>query len=186
MVFAGSATYAPNYDAAQFLVRDIYPSIRKTEPGATLQITGALPGPDRPLPEASGVRFTGHVRDIRPLIAQSWVSVVPLRLGGGTRLKILESMAIGTPVVATSKGAEGLDVRDGVNILVADEPGLFAQRVLSVLASGELREKLAIGGSDLVRSTYDWGIVGARLDAVIREAANGSSTRHLTKESPGN
>lgn len=95
---------------------EVYPIIRQNVPQLRLTITGDHAG--KPLPSADGVTLTGFVDDVRPLIAGAGAAVVPIRQGGGTRLKILEAMAVGTPVVATSKGAEGLDVTDGENILL--------------------------------------------------------------------
>ena len=98
-------------------------------PGLTVRITGSTTGVDlSSLPRHPAAHFTGYVPDIRPVVARSWASVVPLRAGGGTRLKILESMALGTPVVSTSKGAEGLDVTDGENILIADDAAASPRR----------------------------------------------------------
>jgi glycosyltransferase involved in cell wall biosynthesis len=92
---------------------------------------------------------------------------VPIRQGGGTRLKILEAMALGTPVISTSKGAEGLDARDGRDILIADSPETFARRIVDLLGSSELRAHIARGGRELVRSRYDAGIVGQQLCSLL-------------------
>jgi glycosyltransferase involved in cell wall biosynthesis len=113
------------------------------------------------------VQYTGYLTDIRPVVAQSWMSVVPLRKGGGTRLKILEAMALGTPVLATTKGADGLDVTDGENILLADDPQRFAQQAMRLLRSPELRTRLAIAGRRLVMSKYDWRVVGPRFNVLV-------------------
>ena len=104
---------------------------------------------------------------VRPVVAQSWASIVPLRLGAGTRVKVLESMALGTPVVSTTKGAEGLEVRDGENILIADSPTEFAKRVVDLLRSPELRARLATAGRRLVESKHDWEVVGQELRALV-------------------
>jgi glycosyltransferase involved in cell wall biosynthesis len=172
VIFCGSLSYFANHDAARFLLAEIYPAIANELSGCTLRITGSTAGVDlASLPPQSGVEFTDQVADVRPLIAQSWASLVPLRLGGGTRLKILESMALGTPVVSTSKGAEGLDVTDGENILLADEPTQFADQTVRLLRSPELRQRLSVGGLQLVRSHYEWGALGTNLRAVAERAA---------------
>jgi polysaccharide biosynthesis protein PslH len=172
MVFAGALTYQANYDAMRYFLSDIYPMVSRDVSGCLLRITGDHAGVDlTSLPRLGSVEFTGYVADIRPVVAGSWVSVVPLRLGGGTRLKILESMALGTPVVSTTKGAEGLDVIDGENILIADEPQDFAAKVVMLLRSPELRARLAAGGWRLVQAQYDWRTVGTRLCALVERAA---------------
>jgi glycosyltransferase involved in cell wall biosynthesis len=173
LVFLGALTYRPNHDGVLYFIREIYPRILASMDDVTLRVTGDVSGIDpAALPSCRGVEYTGHVNDVRPVVARSWVSVVPIRLGGGTRLKIIESMALGTPVVSTSKGAEGLDVADGVNILIADEPKDFAARVVQLLESPALRRKLAAGGRRLVMSKYNWRTSGEKLDALIEWAAS--------------
>jgi len=122
-----------------------------------LFITGDHAG--KSLPPAGNVTLTGYVDDVRPLVARAWASIVPLRIGGGTRLKILEAMALGTPVVATSKGAEGLEVRHGKHLLIADGPAAFADEVMRLLRDAELRAALAANGRRLVAERYDWATV---------------------------
>jgi len=172
MVFTGSLTYDANFDAVRYFLEQIQPAVRQAAPDSLLRITGDHASVDlNSLPQREGVRYTGYVDDIRPVVAQSWVAVVPLRLGGGTRLKILEAMALGTPVVSTAKGAEGLDVTDGDNILIAREPQEFAAKVSTLLGSPALRARLAAGGRCLVEAQYDWRAVGEKLCAVVERAA---------------
>jgi glycosyltransferase involved in cell wall biosynthesis len=172
LAFAGSLTYHANYDAIRSFLGAAYPAIARSIPGVELRVTGSHAGVDlNALPGAPGVTFTGRVPDVRPVVAGAWASVVPLRVGGGTRLKILESMALGTPVVSTSKGAEGLDVTHGENILIADRPDDFAAQVVALLRSPELRARLAAGGRRLVASRYDWNAVGAGLSALVQRVA---------------
>ena len=125
----------------------------------------------KPLPPTRNVTLTGYVDDVRPLVARAWCSVVPLRIGGGTRLKILEAMALGTPVVATSKGAEGLDVRDGEHLLIADEPAAFAEQVVRLLRDADLRAALAANSRRLVAERYDWAIVMPKFLALVGRIA---------------
>jgi glycosyltransferase involved in cell wall biosynthesis len=173
-VFSGALSYAPNLDAMRTFLAEIHPLIQRSEPDFRLRITGRTTGVDLDaLPRPSGVEFTGHLDDIRPEVAQSWLSVVPLRLGGGTRLKILEAMALGTPVVSTPKGADGLAVTHEHNILLADEPAAFADCVVELLRSPELRRHLAAGGRQLVESTYDWRVVGQSLNQLVAQVAAG-------------
>jgi len=168
LVFTGALTYEPNLDAARYLADEIVPKVLEHVPGARLRISGRAPDDGlRHLSNRPGVELTGHVPDIRPLLARSAVSVVPIRSGGGTRLKILEAMALGTPVVATSKGAEGLEVHDGHDILLADDARSFADAVERVMRTPALRAGLADRGRELVASHYDWTVVGAQLRELI-------------------
>ncbi|HEY3111115.1 MAG TPA: glycosyltransferase family 4 protein [Chloroflexota bacterium] len=172
LVFPGALTYDANRDAAEYFLGSVLPLVATAEPAVALRITGSTAGVDlSTLPRHPAARYTGYVPDIRPVVAQSWASVVPLRLGGGTRLKILESMALGTPVVATSKGAEGLEATDGQNILIADDPAAFADKLVALLRSPELRERLAAGGRRLVEARYDWRAVGRDLRALVGATA---------------
>ena len=113
------------------------------------------------------VKFSNYVEDVTPLITESRACVVPLLEGSGTRLKILECFALGTPVVATSKGAEGLDVTNGGNILLADTPQEFARAVTRLLAEPELARQLAENARDLVENFYDWGPIVERLHLLL-------------------
>jgi glycosyltransferase involved in cell wall biosynthesis len=171
LVYAGALTYRANYDAVQHYLTDIHPVIARRVPGLAFRVTGSYQGVDlKALPSAPGVVFTGRVDDVRPVVARSWASVVPLRVGGGTRLKILESMALGTPVVATSKGAEGLDLQPGVDYLRADAPAAFAERVVELLDSAELRQKLARSARRVVEERYSWDVVGQDVRRLVRQA----------------
>ena len=164
LVYAGSVTYQPNYDAVKYFIRDVLPLVREQHPTVQLRITGKTGDRDvSDLAAVPGVHFTGHLPEVAPVIQSSWASVVPLRLGGGTRLKILESMALGTPVIATHKGAEGLAVRDGETILIADRPEEIAAAVYRVLSDVDFRNQLAAAGRQLVVEQYDWAIIGQQL-----------------------
>lgn len=170
LVFPGALTYKANFDAMIFFLREVFPQLKAQRPAVRLYITGRTDGvPVDRLPVCDGVIFTGYLDDIRPRIAQSQVCVVPMTMGGGTRLKILEAMALGTPVVATSKGAEGLEVTPGQDILIANEPAAFAEAVLSLLSDRELRSRLAENARQLVREKYDWKTIGSTFEAFLRE-----------------
>ena len=172
LVFPGALTYQANYDALLYFLESAFPTIARAIPDVRLRVTGNTSGVDlASLPKHPGVVFTGHVPDIRPVVARSWATVVPLRIGGGTRLKILESMALGTPVVSTAKGAEGLEVAPGDDILLADTPAQFAAAVVELLGSPELRARVAAAGRRLVKSRYDWAAVGERLCALVARSA---------------
>jgi glycosyltransferase involved in cell wall biosynthesis len=113
-----------------------------------------------------GVTLTGYVDDVRPYLAQAACFIVPLRVGGGTRLKILAAWAAGMPVVSTSIGCEGLDARDGWNILVRDDPSSFALAVAQVLADAELRQTLSKNARKTAEDTYSWEAIGASMRPV--------------------
>ena len=163
LVFNGALTYSANYDAMEYFLAEIYPRIQAQVPDVSLTISGSTSGVDLSGLQLDGsVHLSGYVEDIRPLVAGAWVCVVPIREGGGTRLKILEAMALGTPVVATSKGAEGLDVTPGQELLLADEPVEFANQVVRVLHDCALRQELANQGRQLVERRYDWAEIGRR------------------------
>ncbi|MBX6772209.1 MAG: glycosyltransferase [Chloroflexi bacterium] len=178
LVFTGALTYFPNYDAMRYFLERIYPHILAVTPGLRLRITGRTDGVTlTPLARQAGVEFTGHLADVRPLVARSWISVVPIRLGGGTRLKILESLGLGTPVISTSKGAEGLEVTDGQEILLADTTELFAQRIVELLHSPDRRQALSAAGRRLIAEKYDWQVIGQRLNDLVRDIASRRACR---------
>jgi glycosyltransferase involved in cell wall biosynthesis len=161
LIFTGALTYEPNRDAMTYFIREILPVVRNARPAATLKITGAVGNQSLAASLGDGgVEFTGYLEDIRPALAGSAVAVVPLRKGAGTRLKILEAMALGTPVVSTTKGAEGLEVERGIHLLLADGPSEFAEATLQLLRDPGLRSRLAGRARRLVRATYDWASIG--------------------------
>jgi glycosyltransferase involved in cell wall biosynthesis len=134
-------------------------------------IAGLNPAPEVLGLAGEGIRVTGTVEDLHPYYAQSAVCIVPLRAGGGTRLKILEAMALGRPVVSTSIGCEGLDVQDGEHLFIADTPGDFANRVLYLLNESAVRESIIRNGRELVEQRYDWDVVAQQLLRIYREVA---------------
>lgn len=173
LIYPGALTFSANLDAMEYFLGGIWPLLKQHRPGLTLVVTGSCAGVDvERLPNRKGVVLTGHVDDIADLVARSSVCVVPLRRGGGTRLKILEAMALGTPVVSTTKGAEGLEVQHGVHLLMADRPDAFAGAVLSVLEQPELATTLASNARRLVAERYTWSRIGGLIDDVIHEAVD--------------
>jgi polysaccharide biosynthesis protein PslH len=179
LIFTGSFRYWPNYEAMHWFLSGAYPRIRAQLPNVRLLITGDQAG--YPLPTTDGVIATGFVDDVRPLIANAGVSVVPIHSGGGTRLKILEAMATGTPVVTTTKGAEGLDIRHEEHVLKADTPELFADAVVRLLRDRELRQRLAANAHTKVRQTYDWDAAIPRfLELVAQTAARRVASAETT------
>lgn len=169
LVYTGALTYHVNFDAMQFFLRDIFPLIQQAVPDVKLYIAGRLDGvPVDQLPKNDAVIYTGHLSDIRPRVAQSWISIVPERIGGGTRIKVPEAMALGSPVVATTRGATGLKVTPGHDILVADQPQEFAASVIRLLKDAELRATLSRNGRATVETHYDWSKIGIQLDHFIQ------------------
>ncbi len=157
IVFTGSFRYHTNHEAMVWFVREVFPLILERIPDAQLIITGDHA--NLPLPSYQNVVLAGYVEDIKSVIASCSVSIAPLWSGGGTRLKILEAMALGVPVVATSKGAEGLDVQGGEHLLIADEPLDFAEHVITLLQDREAWNRLSANAKRLVREKYDWQTV---------------------------
>jgi sugar transferase (PEP-CTERM/EpsH1 system associated) len=173
MVFTGSMDWLPNEDGMTYFCREILPRIRQSEPDATLSIVGRAPTPAvRKLAEIPGVEVTGRVDDVRPHIARGAVYVVPLRIGGGTRLKIFEAMSMGKAVVSTTVGAEGLPVTSGRDIEIADEPSRFAQAVVRVMRDGAARRAMEIAARGLVVEKYDWSAVADDFEQAVLRAAS--------------
>src|SRR5208283_3320077 len=125
VLFFGAINYFPNVDGLLYLLREVWPLLARSHPEARLKIVGQAPTPQILAFRGPRVEVTGKVEDVRPHLAKAAVTVVPLRVGGGTRFKILEAMAMGRPVVSTSLGAEGILARPGEDILLADEPEAF-------------------------------------------------------------
>ena len=150
-------------EAIDFFLDEVYPLIRSQCPGVRLRITGSLQGVDTSsLRLDPSVTLTGFIEDIRTVVASSWVLIAPILSGGGTRHKILQAMAARTPVVSTPKGAEGLEVIDGVDVLLADDPEAFAACTIRLLRNPELRRQLAANARQLVEVHYSWSEIGGR------------------------
>jgi glycosyltransferase involved in cell wall biosynthesis len=175
LIFTGSFSYFPNYEAMKWFLGEVFPDIRFQVPEVNLKITGDHE--NRILPPIEDVTYTGFVEDVQQLIASSWISLAPIWSGSGTRLKILESMALGTPVVATSKGAEGLEVDHGVHLLIADTPDSFAEMVVCLLKNSELRRQLADNAYQLMREMYDWAVVMPRFLELVERVASATGRR---------
>ena len=154
LIFTGAFTYYPNYEAMTWFVDNVYPLVQAKIPDISLTITGNHN--NLPLPAGKNITLTGFVDDVRPLIAQSWISIVPLHVGGGTRLKILEAMALKTPVIATSKGAEGLDAEHNKHLFIVDSPEDFADSIVKLHHNTQLRQDLVSNAYKLIQEKYDW------------------------------
>jgi sugar transferase (PEP-CTERM/EpsH1 system associated) len=171
LVFTGSMDWLPNEDAMKYFCADVLPLIREQEPRVTLSIVGRAPTPAVRALAQAGVTVTGTVDDVRPYMEKAAAYIVPLRIGGGTRLKIFEAMAMGKAVVSTTIGAEGLPVVAGEHALIADEPRSFADAVLTVLRDTARRRALETAARTLVVEHYDWSAVAGELDNALRITA---------------
>ncbi len=165
LLFFGNLGYSPNADAVAYFCREIFPLIRLHFPEVTLSIVG----PNAPqevvtLGELPGIHYVGFVEDIRPYLWSAFICVVPLRVGGGTRLKILEAMAAECPVVSTPIGAEGLDLLNERDLLIAETPSAFASRVLDLLRHPDRCRDLAEQGRKTVAGRYDWRVIAPCLE----------------------
>ncbi len=169
LVFVGSMDWMPNIDGVLWFVREVLPLIQSRRPDCSFAIVGRRPSPEVVKLGGSDarIRVTGTVPDVRPWLFGSLASIVPLRIGGGTRLKIYEAMAAKVPVVSTAIGAEGLDVADGANICLADTPADFAARCVALLDSESERERLAANAWNLVSSSYSWDAVTRRMEGLL-------------------
>ena len=169
LVYPGALSYDANYDAVSYFLAEVFPIIRAAKPHVRIRITGNSEPAQRAALDGPGVEWTGWVPDVRPVIVGSWCEVVPLRIGSGTRLKVLEALALGTPVISTSKGVEGLELEHGRDVLVADTAEAFAAETLRVLDDRALRSRLALAGRAAVAANYDWSAIGATLEQLIAD-----------------
>lgn len=169
VVFTGTMDYHPNEQAARFFAEQCWPLVRAARPDASWAIVGANPPPSvwRLADDAAGVTVTGSVPDTRAYIAQAQVTIAPLLVGGGTRLKILEALAMGKAMVATSLGAEGLRLTPDEHLLIADQPAAFAQAVVRALNDADLRARLGAAGREAVVRQYGWESSGRALQQAL-------------------
>jgi polysaccharide biosynthesis protein PslH len=178
MIFVGSMDWDPNEDGVVWFLEEVYPRIRQEMPEAGFYIVGRNPSARlrRIAGEHPHVTVTGRVADVRPYLAASEVVVVPLRVGGGTRIKIPEAMAMAKPVVSTSIGAEGLPFQDGRELCIADQPAEFARTVLRLLANDSLRESISAAARASVVENHGWDHVANSMEAILKQVVqNGAS-----------
>lgn len=172
LVFTGSMDWLPNEDAIRYFTEQIMPRIKEAIPGVTLTVVGRDPYPG--LRELSrrdpSVVVTGRVEDVRPYMERAAAYIVPLRIGGGTRLKIFEAMAMEKPIVSTTIGAEGLPVRNGVELLLADTPESFAQAVIGLLGEEAWATDLGQRAATIVREKFGWGKVAESFAVACQRA----------------
>jgi sugar transferase (PEP-CTERM/EpsH1 system associated) len=171
LVFTGSMDYYPNEDGVLHFMNNILPLVRREVPSAALTVVGRDPSSRlrQAAATAAGVRVTGRVDDIRPYLAEGSIYVVPLRVGGGTRLKIFEALAMAKAVVSTTLGAEGLPLVPGEHFIAADDPALFARSVVSLLRDPARRHALGKAGRRLVEEHYSWPQVARAFESGFRK-----------------
>lgn len=177
IVFTGSMDFYPNIDAVLHFARECWPLIRSKAPGATWAIVGRNPPSSvRKLRNVPGVTVTGTVPDVRPYLAAANVAIAPLRIGSGTRLKILEAFAMRKAVVSTSLACEGLEVIVDKHLLVGDQPEVFAWKVLNLLQDSQARAALAKAGCDFAQA-YSWELCGNALLSALRKISSATAAR---------
>lgn len=158
LVFTGSMDWLPNEDGILYFLKEVLPLICRQIPQVSLSVVGRNPSPrlQSVAADETNVQLTGRVADVRPYVARSSVCIVPLRIGGGTRLKIFEAMCMGKAVVSTSIGAEGLPVVAGEHLLLADDPAQFAESVVALLRDPIRRQQIGATARALVKEKYSW------------------------------
>jgi glycosyltransferase involved in cell wall biosynthesis len=175
LVFSGTLDYRPNNDAVLWFVDQVLPLILQKRPSARLLVVGRRPPRALQSLASPSVTIVGEVPDARPFIAGAGVYVVPMRIGGGVRLKVLEALALEAAVVSTAMGAEGIaGLSDGEHCLLADEPDAFATAVVRLFDDQALRQRLGTLGRILAYTAYDWRVIVPRLEEVYREAMGGA------------
>jgi glycosyltransferase involved in cell wall biosynthesis len=187
IAYVGGTRPFPNLDALNFFCEQVLPRVRAVMPGTPVRWIGRATRNEQALyRERYGVELTGYVDDVRPLMREARCHVVPLRVGGGTRLKILSGWAVGKPVVSTSIGCEGLAVVDGINLLVRDDPETFAAAILDVLRDDALAARLGSSGRRTVEETYSWDVAArGMLAAYLRIGAQTRASSHAQAPARG-
>ena len=173
LVFVGGMSWLPNLDAMVYFKDEIWPLLKARVPDIKMTVIGA--GPSRELINYSKrdpmFQVKGFVDDVRPFIAKAAVYVVPIRIGGGTRLKILDAMAMGKAIVSMSIGCEGIEAVDGKDIIVADEPEVFAEKIIALLTDEQRRQSIEKSARQNVENKYAWGKIGPHLEDVYYKLA---------------
>jgi glycosyltransferase involved in cell wall biosynthesis len=169
LIFCGSLWSIPNAEGLHWFCKKIWPLVLDESSDLKLLVVGIgkLPGKYSEVYETPSVQFTGAVDDVKPWYNKAAVSVVPLLTGSGTRLKILEAMGMGVPIVSTTIGAEGIDYTEGKEIVIADEGMDFANKIIALLKNKDQREKLSVEARNLAASQYDWNVVGSKMASFL-------------------
>lgn len=169
LVFTAKMDFRPNVDAVLWFSQEVLPLVRRESPQTRFWAVGKSPHPRlAPLAREPGVELTGWVEDVRPYIAGAGLYVIPLRIGGGTRLKVLEAMGMGKAIVSTALGCEGFELEPNQDLVIADTPAEFAAAVLALLRDPERRERLGRAARRFAGSRYDWRLIVPRLERVYR------------------
>jgi sugar transferase (PEP-CTERM/EpsH1 system associated) len=183
ILFVGSMDYHANIDAVTWFSRTVWPEIARNHPDLQFTIVGRDPGPEVRALVCDRIHVTGSVDDVRPFYTAAVAAVVPLRSASGTRLKVLEAMAAGVPVVSTSIGAEGIELEDDVHLLFADAPREIVSAVGKLLLSSETRSRLTHAARELVSNAYDWSAIGKRLYGIHAALMESRAHRSLQRVS---
>ena len=171
VVFTGLLRYRPNVDGITWFLDEVWPVVRAQRPTARLTIVGDGPEDLLATLRRPGVTVTGWVTDVKPYLDAAAVAVVPLRMGGGTRLKVVEAMSMGKAIVSTSLGSEGLDVTSGEHLELVDEPRAFADAVVSLLGDADRGRRLGVAARALVEDRYSWTRSARTLEGLLEQVA---------------
>jgi glycosyltransferase involved in cell wall biosynthesis len=164
LLFLGSLSYFPNRDAVIYFHKNIWPILKLNIPTLQWIICGREPPPEIEALAAEDITITGWVEDVRPFMYDSLAMIVPLRCGSGTRIKILEAMSAGLPVVSTTFGAEGLSLSNGKQIMISDTPEQFSENITRLYNQPDLAQSIRVNGRRLVEEQYDWKFIAADLN----------------------
>lgn len=171
VLFVGALDYEPNTEAVQWFLREVWPTVRSGRPDAVVRIVGRGGAALGRSTDGPGVELVGQVPDLQAELDRADVAVIPIRVGAGTRLKVVEALANRLPMVSTTVGCEGIDVVDGASALIADEAAGFAGSVLRLMADGGLRQRVAATGADLFERSYTWSAIRSRVaELAVRTA----------------
>jgi sugar transferase (PEP-CTERM/EpsH1 system associated) len=171
LIFVGTMDYPPNIDAVRHFAQAIFPLVRQKFPRSVFEVVGRRPPKSvRCLDQIEGVRVVGEVDDVRAYLVRADVSVAPMRIARGVQNKVLEAMAVGVPVVATPPAIEGIEVRDGEEVLIGATAEEFANQIIRVLSDAELRKAVTKKAWNKMNQCYNWELVGAKLDRLLTSA----------------
>ncbi len=176
-LFVGALDYEPNSEAVEWFVREVFPVVRRRVPDAQLRIVGRGSEQVAWVADVPGVELVGRAPEMQPELDRADVSIVPIRVGAGTRLKVVEALANHLPLVTTPVGCEGIDVTDGVDAMITDDAGRFADECVRLATDGELRQRLADAGAELFAARYDWDIIERDLAALAAEVVERHAAR---------
>jgi glycosyltransferase involved in cell wall biosynthesis len=182
IVFSGKMSYYANESAATFLCNEVMPRVKVSEPDATLAIAGSSPSKRvRRYATGGGIEVTGHVADMRVCLRNARVAACPVSVGAGVQNKVLEAMAMGKPVVATSKACQALSVVDGEHVLIADQPAEFAKALVRVICDDDLAGRLGRNGREYVDKHHNWDEKARQLEKTYSEAISAAGARNRNR-----